>query len=173
MIVGKRASSNIGSTPTGRNCRMAGRAKTSARSGRCQRHDSNSAMPSSCRVSAAMSSWANSEGRSAAAKPTSSRARSCSPGKVSGSPARPRATSTTSAVFSERPAVGAADPAKVADTGGEGPSRTEKSAGFGGAGCDPPGPDRRRLQSAAGVGTACRPWPASGRRSAVRCRLSS
>ena len=33
MIVGKRASSNIGSTPAGRNCRMAGCAKMSARSG--------------------------------------------------------------------------------------------------------------------------------------------
>ena len=78
-------------------------------------------MPSSCRVSAAMSSRANSEGRSAAAKPTSSRARSCSPGKVPGIARKAaRNNSTTSAVFLRSGRRWSRRiPAKVADTGGE------------------------------------------------------
>ena len=78
-------------------------------------------MPSSWRVSDAISSRANSEGRNAAAKPTRIKARSRNPGKVSGiALSAARNGSTTRAVFLRNGRRWARRmPAKVADTNGE------------------------------------------------------
>ena len=78
-------------------------------------------MPSSWRVSDAISSRANSEGRNAAAKPTRIRARSRRPGRVSGMVLiAARNGSSTSAVFLRNGRRWARRmPAKVADTKGE------------------------------------------------------
>ena len=77
-------------------------------------------MPSSWRVRCSQISAASSLGRNAAAKPTRIRARSRSPGKVSGIAEAARSGSSTSAVFLRNGRRWARRmPAKVADTNGE------------------------------------------------------